>query len=134
MIGPRAEMVDGRRVETVEWGYKQLWSDVVSGRKAAHTESCGADEKHARRVVYNPERRHYIMPPLVLVRRTVVTYTTRWEIVPGEAPPVRTNMRPQDGWTWERALSVVPPAPGDPGPIPAPASSPPAPDPQGSLF
>lgn len=132
--GRRLEEVTGRRVETVEWGYKQLWRDVTSGHKAGHVESCGDNEKQARRVVYSPDRRHYIMPPLVLVRRTVVTYTTTWEIVPGEAPPVQTNMRPQDGWTWERALSVVPPALGDPGPVLSPASSPPAEDPQGGLF
>jgi hypothetical protein len=111
MNGRRLEEVTGRRTETVEWGAKQLWGDAALGHKAAHIQEC-SNEQHARAVVYNPQRRHYIMPPLVLVRRTVVTYTTTWEIVPGD-PPIRTNMRPQDGWTWERALAIVPPAPGD---------------------
>jgi hypothetical protein len=126
MAGPvkkRAEMVEGRRVETVEWGSRQLWGDVALGHKAGHTESCGDNEQWARAIVYNPQRAHWIMPPLVLVRRTVVTYTTAWEIVPGE-PPVRTNMRPQEGWTWERALAAVPPA--NPGGEPE--------DPQTTLF
>jgi hypothetical protein len=129
MAGPvkkRAEMVEGRRVEEVEWGHRQLWGDVALGHQAAHTESCGGNEKWARAIVYNPERHGWIMPPLVLVRRTVVTYTTAWEIVPGD-PPVRTNMRPQGDWTWERALAVVPPMPGEDGRREAD-------DPQGSLF
>ena len=89
--GRRLEEVTGRRTETVEWGARQLYDDY-SG-KAGRVEWYGSNEEHARYVVYNPERRYWIMSPIELVKRTVVTYTTACETIPGEPPPVKTNMR-----------------------------------------
>lgn len=87
----RLEEVAGRRVETVEWGARTLYDEPL-GRKAGHVDWYSGEE-HARHVVYNPERRYYIMSPIELVRRTVVTYTTAAETIPGEPAPVKTNMR-----------------------------------------
>ena len=99
MAGPvkrRLEEVEGRRVETAEWGARSLWGSAPMGRKAGHVEE--ASEQRARWVVNNPERKFYIMPPLILVRRTVVTYTTEWVAVPGEPPYIQTRMRQPEGW------------------------------------
>lgn len=121
MAGPvkrRAEMAEGRRVETVEWGLRRT-RDGTFGREGAVEPMLG--ERHARGL---EDKRYTGYAGTEVVKRTVVTYTTGWE-----AAPVSTLPEPVDMIAVLEGRAELPwlAAPASPGPAPAE-------DPQESLF
>jgi hypothetical protein len=76
--GPRAEMVDGRRTETVQWGLRTVRDNLF--HRKGHVEPRGSLEYA---VASRDQPGTGWKGDEQVVTRTVVTYTTQWTEVPG---------------------------------------------------
>jgi hypothetical protein len=76
--GRRVEVVEGRRVETTEWGLRTIRDDMF--HRAGHVEPRSSLENA---VAARDRPYHGWRGDEQVVTRTVVVYTTQWTEVPG---------------------------------------------------